>query len=183
MLKAGYGAKYVHTDYDQVMRIMEKFTPYGIPGDELWVREAWSAPSEHDSNPPREIHKTTTVQYTADGASRPKGMWADGRQRPSIHMPRWASRLQLVVKDVSVERLQDISEEDAEAEGIKPIWQFYGTSSHKMWEDYRGESTCLSPASFSFETLWDSINGKFKGRDWKSNCFVAAVEFELKEKE
>ena len=78
--------------------------PYGVPGDRLWVREAWRLP---DGAP------KGWVDYRADD-TRDGFKW-----KPSIHMPRWASRITLEVTDVRVERLQDISEADAMAEGVR----------------------------------------------------------------
>lgn len=89
------------------------------PGDRLWVREAWRATGEWDCHPPRAIQPGYT-RYEAD----PCVAHSYGKLRPSIFMPRWASRLTLMVTDVKVERLQDISEADAVAEGIERSEKF-----------------------------------------------------------
>src|SRR5690349_14568974 len=76
--------------------------PYGQPGDRLWVRETWTTRKGLDQVPPREISKSQSIGYIADIADAP---W-EGRIRPSIHMPRWASRITLEITGVRVERLQ-----------------------------------------------------------------------------
>ncbi len=102
--------------------------PYGKPGDQLWVRETW-APNEGDVLAGKAF-------YRADNNTIVE------RWRPSIHMPRWASRITLEITKVRVERLQDISEEDAKAEGsayrteFRDIWRsIYGDGSwaHNPW--------------------------------------------------
>lgn len=89
--------------------------------------------------------------------------------KPSIHMPRWASRITLEVTGVRVERLQDISEADAEREGIEdaallPLTHF---------KDYSNNGETRS-AQYSFETLWESINGP---GSWERNDWVWVIEF------
>jgi hypothetical protein len=109
--------------------------PFGVVGDRLWVRETW-APfhigQKHDiACPVDDLDDADGSRYAADGrvwfcsdkgADRPAddGKWtyAAHRWRPSIHMPRWASRLTLTITDVRAQRLQDISEADAVAEGL-----------------------------------------------------------------
>lgn len=85
--------------------------PYGKPGDRLWVREAFGFVT-HDRDGPR----PESLIFRADDNAE----W-DGKWRPSIHMPRWASRVTLGITDVRVQRLQEISEEDAIAEGIAEL--------------------------------------------------------------
>jgi hypothetical protein len=133
--------------------------PHGLPGDRLWVREAWSG----------DKHR---VDYRADGESRHDRMV--GGWRPSIHMPRWASRITLEVTGVRVERLQDISEADAKAEGVKPreVRQFwlYGASAEKRAQPYR--QAAVDP----YRELWESING---AGSWNANPWVWVVEFKM----
>ena len=116
--------------------------PYGQPGDMLWVREAWRAPSQYDDWPPSRLPPGVDVQYMAD-ASAP---WAS-RYRSPRFMPRWASRITLRITDVRVERLHDISEEDAKAEGADFV-------------DYKIES-CPGLGTYKegFTRLWRDING------------------------
>lgn len=126
--------------------------PYGEVGDRLWVREAWRKHPEFDYRGPG------GCLYFAD-----RGHKFDGPWKPSIHMPRWASRITLEVTSIRVERLRDISEEDAEAEGIQFI------------RDVPDVDETLS-AKELFEVLWDSINGK-RGYGWKVNPWVWVVGF------
>lgn len=112
--------------------------PYGQPGDRLWIRETWQYTDWTEDGYP-------FVGYRADGAHRliDRGIdekWSDrltdiwaARWRPAISMPRWASRITLELTDVRVERLQDISDEDARAEGIDatPWWGFPPIEAYK----------------------------------------------------
>lgn len=137
--------------------------PYGQPGDRLWVREAWLADAQLDSIAPRDLSQGEPIFYPADGSSRQTGcaMVSQGRGRPSIHMPRWASRILLEITAVRVELLQDISEEQAEAEGV-------GFLRHAPDAD-----ETLTAAQL-FECLWSSINGD---ESWSGNPWVWVVEF------
>lgn len=137
--------------------------PYGQPGDRLWVREAWLADAQLDSIAPRDLSQGEPIFYPADGSVRQTGcaMISQGRGRPSIHMPRWASRILLEVTDVRVELLQDISEEQAEAEGV-------GFLRHAPDAD-----ETLTAAQL-FECLWSSINGD---ESWNGNPWVWVIEF------
>lgn len=124
--------------------ITGKACPYGKPGDRLWVRETWDGVRLDGGG--------ALVSYRADGD---KPVTDDGRWHPSIHMPRWASRITLEVVSVRVERLQEISEEDAMAEGVA------------LAENYRG------PVAH-FASLWEQINGL---GSWNANPWVWVVEF------
>jgi len=130
--------------------------PYGAPGDRLWVRETWCQKASN---------LTGELIYNKDGDIDPSCCHyrADGNNvvhhedpnrspwRPSIHMPRRCSRLTLRVEDVRVERVQEITEEDARAEGIFE------------WS--------------SFVEAWDAINGK--RHPWESNPFVWCISFSV----
>ncbi len=136
-----------------------RLCPYGQPGDRLWVREAWAIPHSCDHLKPstitvidggRTLLAQRRVYYEAT-----EGL-GGLRKRPSIYMPRWASRITLEVTGVRVERLQDISEADARAEGISradcPDWH----------------------ATTDYRALWESINGP---SSWAANPWVWVVEF------
>ncbi len=131
--------------------------PYGQPGGRLWVREAWRASPMFNDKPPRELPGFAPLRYEADntlhGAWAGYGLADDGKYRPPMFMPRWASRLTLTLTDVRVERLQAISEADALAEGI---------AGHPdgPWHAYR--------------SLWTLINGP---GSWDANPWVWVVEF------
>lgn len=144
--------------------------PYGQPGDRLWVREShWWFKDEHDPVTGYFPPKLTAedVKYRADG-EKPGRIW-----RPSIHMPRWASRITLEITGVRVERLQDISEADAIAEGGVQVasgwWSHDGTTMHTPGDTHFGGT-----AVDSYRLLWDQINGH---GSWDANPWVWCVEF------
>jgi hypothetical protein len=128
--------------------------PYGVAGDRLWVRETWCYASAKD---------VKKALYRADWPPHDYGP----KWRPSIHMPRWASRITLEVVSVRVERVQDISEEDARAEGCD-------YDDGKPPEGFDEEDRPI--ALLEFRNLWDSINAK-RGLGWNVNPWVWAVEF------
>ena len=157
--------------------------PYGQPGDELWVREAFGVVrfvGVHDGD----IHESKVV-YSADEPKQKPLRWT-----PSIHMPRCASRITLTVKAVRVERLQDISEADAIAEGVEPNWigdlnppggMAWDANEHG-WNPYDGDESQEGfpavTAKESFRGLWQSINGP---GSWDANPWVWVIEFERKQ--
>jgi len=132
--------------------------PYGVPGDRLWVRESIEL---HHVDPETE---RAIVFYVADGAPCfAIDTWCWQRARlPSIHMPFGVRRITLEVTDVRVERLMDISEDDARAEGVEPD---FGNAHTCASRDYRR----------TFERLWHEINGK--RAPWESNPWVWVVSF------
>ncbi|WP_350648664.1 hypothetical protein [Pseudomonas sp. HY13-MNA-CIBAN-0226] len=141
--------------------------PYGKPGDRLWVRETFNR-----TNPGGE---SGIYYYRADGKF-PKCI-GGGRftsvesWKPSIHMPRAASRILLEVAAVRVERLQDISEEQAIAEGCQAL---EGCKWHTFEEAAAGVPMHDHTALDAFEALWEGINGE---ESWASNPWVWVVEF------
>ena len=151
--------------------------PYGKPGDRLWVREAFSGPHSVDGLPPSEWNPCAwncPIWYWADG-NPIQGDWT--RPRPSIHMPRWASRILLEVTGVRVERIQDISEADAQAEGI--VSRRIGTGDARTGcRDAFGlacdDSVWASSTIQAYGALWESINGP---DSWSANPWVWVVEF------
>lgn len=144
--------------------------PYGKPGDRLWVREAWNwcyAAAKDASGKGAEDREL--IDYAADGHPSVFGF----KWRPSIHMPRWASRILLEIVAVRVERLADISRDDAEAEGIglRRV-----SENDYRWIDYTdkaGGHTFGDPRH-SFWSLWKSINGE---ESHDANPWVWVVEF------
>lgn len=130
--------------------------PYGQPGDLLWVREKWGL---HDTDP-SDGPDLATVYFAATEGDRPDLRYQ--KWRPSIHMPRWASRITLKIVSVRVERLQEISESDAKAEGVVNAGPFDGRPGHIHRE--------------LFQELWNTINGK--SHPWDANPWVWVVEFE-----
>lgn len=137
--------------------------PYGVPGDRLWVRERYCLDVGYDECPPADVPSFARVGYAATDKAQ---AWM-GRDRPSIHMPRWASRILLEITDVRVERLQDISEGDAIAEGLE--WIVPGIWSVAMSLPIVGDN----PRAV-YGALWDHINGEGA---WAANPWVWAVSF------
>lgn len=135
------------------MNFCEEFCPYGKPGDRLWVRESFCP------------YTTTVYSDQGKSVSEPKAIYAaDGgfllngyKWKPSIHMPRWASRITLEITEVRVQRLQEISEGDAVAEGV----------------DWSENPLGVTPVDY-FRDLWESING---AGAWSQNPWVWAVSF------
>lgn len=152
--------------------------PYGVPGDILWVRETWSVGALVDEDAPSKMNAWSERPfYHADG--EPPKFSGYGRVRPSIHMPRWASRLTLRITDVRVERVQDISEEDAEAEGSflgKCSCSDMQTPMTGLYATFR--QTGCSIHGEEFRALWDSIN-KIRGYGWDANPWVWAISFDV----
>ncbi|QND28109.1 hypothetical protein HB773_12440 [Sinorhizobium meliloti] len=130
-------------------------------GDRLYVREHWRTASVHDKTPPRDLHSKTIVEYVADNDNLTVGKFRQG-----MHMPRWASRLTLIVTDVRVERLQDISEADAIAEGIE--------QSAKFPDRYLTPAGDYAVPKVAYQRLWENING---AGSWEANPWVAAYTF------
>ncbi len=177
--------KFIGCYPEDVPELIRECCPYGVPGDRIWVRETW-ADVNHDGCP--------AVAYRADGEVRDlqeddgeeddpnleKYCFAnfypdlisgtEGRWTPSIHMPRWASRITLEITAVRVERLSEISEADAAAEGVPPAGD--------LLPDHPG--AYLTPkgdfatAKVAFQRLWESIYGD---DSWQANPWVWVIEF------
>jgi hypothetical protein len=134
--------------------------PYGQPGNRLWVRETFSDIYGAGGD---EERRKEEVMYRADGETDPYVIGY--RWTPSIHMPRWASRILLQITGVRVERLQTIREADARAEGV-------------TIEDRHKVGYCtgeyLPPSIRAYRDLWESING---AGSWDTNPWVWVVEF------
>ena len=142
------------------------------PGDILWVRETWSK-DENGKYVYRANYGTT------EDDSFPPSMF---KWKPSIHMPREAARIFLRVTNVRVERLQDISEEDARAEGIS--WLDEACYSNNGWTPtlYDPDSGGSPVFRDGFTALWDNINAK-RGYGWETNPWAWVYEFEKISKE
>jgi uncharacterized protein YhfF len=172
---------YPHFQFQSGNRHWQAECPYGKPGDVLWVRETWtpldtqevdSTELDEDGIPLEEFQ--VEIGYK-DGMSKwcvfsedfydqmnedIEDMEQEGTKwKPSIHMPKDAARIWLRIKDVRVERLQDISDEDIRAEGAAE----FGCTTHRL----------------NWQTLWESVNGS---NSWKDNPFVWVIEFERIEK-
>lgn len=151
---------------------------YGVVGDQLWVKETWATAGNWDEYKPSELldHWFSLSQLRYKATEK----FPDGEYftwRPSIFMPRWASRIQLEIKGVRVEQLREITEEDAIAEGVG-----FGFQMNAGWPDYRYINTrgicelTQDSVVMSFSTLWDSIYKK-RGFGWDVNPWVWVVEF------
>lgn len=148
------------------------------PGDRLWVRESHQIAAEGV----RPDWLADHVWYLADDGKR----YFDPPHRytgkcthglawvPSIHMPRWASRLTLLVDAVKVERLQDISEEDAKAEGA--IWHDGGRVGHSGWRHDPNDGYVHGDCGASFCRLWLNLHG---AGSWDANPEVVAISFRV----
>ncbi|MFC7776733.1 hypothetical protein ACFQW4_06640 [Pantoea sp. GCM10028869] len=155
--------------------------PFGAVGDRLWVRETFR------------VHSRATDVATLVYRASERQSWTQQTHRvpvvncskpvspenwtPSIHMPRWASRITLEITGVRVERLQDISESDAVAEGIEPLPlepdmpQFY----HEYFPiGIKNDLRCNMSAASSFSGLWEAIYGK---ESWQADPWVWVIEF------
>lgn len=162
-------------------------SPFGLPGDRLWVRETWGG-EPHDDVDEHGLG-TYSLVYRAnlpDGARIAGQPW-----RPSTHMPRWASRITLEVQRVWVERLLDISEADALAEGCPPCpecadacgqWgrgaiddPLSSAAGGRPWSMCGGACQGESEQEW-FQRLWDSIYAA-KGLGWGDNPWVWCCEF------
>ena len=148
--------------------------PYGKPGDRLWVRETFidlrGTGVEHRPDPDGPLQR---YAYAAD--CRPGSHSDEARKdfglkyKPSIHMPRAACRILLEITDVRVERLQDITEEQAKTEGVR---LYTDHAELGDWWHVEGIETYSADPRKSFELLWSSVGG-----DWNANPWVWVVEF------
>jgi len=160
--------------------------PYGKPGDRLWVRETFALLGNEDgccidwqdnlvkgdergaariyraSCPPGD-YGLNQIPAKAEWKPDTEAMEYDGAWRPSIHMPRWASRILLEITDVHVERLQDISRSEIRAEGLQCPPELASDDISPNYRDWY-------PAAW--RELWESTGG-----DWASNPWVWVVEF------
>ena len=147
------------------------------PGDRLWVRETvacgacapgrpahWS-PSfwRREQGTPENLNG---LWYKADGLAPAKPITDRGRWVPGIHMPRWVSRLTLLVTDVRVEQLRSITPQDAKAEGAPPLAD----------NPHGRERDAVPFYRWGFAVLWDGLNAR-RGFGWDANPWVVAVTF------
>ena len=149
---------------------LRELLPYA-PGDRLYVREAHALVGSTD--PGWLLYRASGYQSECErhGFDKPYPDENDVKWRPAIHMPRWASRLTLTVTDVRVERVADISEADAAAEGA--ICDSDG------WRDYQmPETQCCPSARISFSTLWNSLHDN-PGSTWADSPWVVAISFDV----
>lgn len=136
-------------------------SPYGRAGDRVWVRETWQVWTEFDDTRPCDLPTIARrhVNYPAEG-----NVW-ESRRRPSIHMPRWASRITLELTDVRVERITAISEEDARAEGYPGVIRSAANGAHP---DARGW----------FREAWNQINAR-RGYPFDDGAWCWCLSFRV----
>ena len=157
--------------------------PLGKPGDRLWVRETWRLTdfASYDTD-----RYSAAVEMRADGArpfrkeGGPEMLHERCDWRPSIHMPRWASRISLEVTDVRVQRLQEITEAEIGTEGVRLDDGGVAACAFERAEYYQSGGSPIggrSPEVCGFAALWDSIYGRSAGGSWGENPWVWAVSF------
>lgn len=166
------GKKFIGCYPEGVPELIRECCPYGVPGDRIWVREAFR------------VHSRATDLATLVYKASERNSWTEQTHRvpisvcnkpatpdkwtPSIHMPRWASRITLEITSVRVEQLKSISEEEARSEGVARLREGF-------WKHYQpGWTQHQLSARGSFATLWDSI---FGSGEWDRNPWVWVVEF------
>lgn len=163
---------------------IKMFSPYGVAGNRLWVKEAFRLGDTFDKDSPSNVANKcidagyrlpwAPIQYEADGERMNWDYYGQieegkpGRLRSSMHMLRWASRILLEVTDVKIERLQDISQGDAQQEGPKRC-----PSALRYWFN-PGFDGLHDSAKQAFTALWDEINGPGA---WDANPFVWVISF------
>jgi hypothetical protein len=152
--------------------------PFGKKGDRLWVRETFQGPLiDQGGDYPNGYEFPEYCVYKADGKARPEFTTMDYetvcRWRPSIHMPRLACRIILEITSVRVERLQEITEENAIAEGCRAL---EGCKWHTFTEAAAGIPMHDHTAKDTFEALWKSINSE---DSWDNNPWVWVIEFKV----
>jgi hypothetical protein len=150
--------QYLHVEFrhkdDEWDGCMDRvYCPYGQPGDRLWVRETFALTGDNASPIVHPEHVGVAWRAT----DHPNAL----KWKPSIHMPRWASRITLEIVSVRVERLQEISADDAIAEGHPSL-------------EWMSENVTNDAALDWYQDLWIDINGL---ESWKSNPFVWVLEF------
>ena len=163
--------KFIGCYPEDVPELIRVCCPYGVPGDRIWVREAFR------------VHSRATDVATLVYKASERNSWTEQTHRvpvavcnkpatpekwtPSLHMPRWASRILLEITGVRVERLNSISQEDAQAEGLEL------TGWRPTYSDPDSGGEVMTPYD-NFAQLWESIYGE---ESWKANPWVWVIEF------
>ncbi|EOD8971509.1 hypothetical protein ACJ5XK_005563 [Klebsiella quasipneumoniae] len=172
------GKKFIGCYPEDVPELIRECCPYGVPGDRIWVRETWAEAGA--SAPDLKLYRANYPEHVPSIYENVPPA-EEIRWTPSIHMPRWASRILLEITDVRVERLNAISPEDAESEGLErtnftgfgdepglpsyPEPDVYFDPLKKQWKEYPPEA---------FAGLWESIYGE---GSWKANPWVWVISF------
>ena len=166
------------------VKLPEPNTGEVIPGDLLWVKETWQVATgarSGDLGAAVRYREDNSIQACWMPASKPLPLGLTfARWRSPLFMPRWASRLTLRITDVRVQRVQEISEDDAIAEGAQHYPDIpTGILQHSRWSMFEPSSTddCLGTARHAFGNYWDHIHAK--RAPWSSNPWVWAISFEV----
>jgi len=163
-----YGRQYYDEREGQPLTLADlpQYNRFGKPGDILWVRETWSY------RPPIDPEQDwQSYYYKADDSGELTDLGV--KWKPSIHMPRTACRLRLLITSILVERLQDITEEDAKREGAPMYVPGHGVITKSDLQSDPGYSNYIN-YRMGFEDLWKHINGP---DSWKRNDWVWRIEF------
>jgi len=147
-------------------------SPYGQPGDRLWVREKFAVVHGEGEKPTKDDY----LIYATDASQSVGVIDFVKAWRPSIFMPRVYSRITLEVASVRVERLQDISDEDARKEGVQDICHCGDYIEVHGYHSGHSPTPMDGYAANEFSILWDSINTK-RGYPWESNPWVWCISF------
>lgn len=143
---------------------------FGYPGDLLWVRETWGTCASFDETAPRDLPHWAATKYAADGlivgATAGNGLCLN--YRPSIHMPRRASRLTLRLTGVRIERVMGISQRDASEEGVDELPEYH------EGEALQAAGSHMPAEIYAFGCVWESLY-----KNWGDNPWVWVLEFEL----
>jgi hypothetical protein len=167
------------------------FCPYGQPSD-LWVRETWAtmcrvADPTCECSDYEDVSRNHYFEYKADSGNPLPGDWPEEERhdsdcpkwKSSMFMPRIASRIQLKIVNVRVERVQEISQADAKAEGVKPWWLASdGWRETKTGGSFSIENCPEEKRDYrkGFLLFWDSLNTK-RGFGWEINPWVWVIDF------
>ena len=142
--------------------------PYGKVGDILKIREAWATMKVCDNVAPRHLPVNSPIWYCDTDVDEPTGCGDDkGKNRPSLFMPKWACRTTRVICGIDVQRIQDITEEEAKAEGVEKA---YLTDQGYVLQHEQGNY------KQGFEFLWDYLYGNTV-YVWKNNPFVWVIRY------
>lgn len=148
------------------------------PGDRLWVREAWGINDYRhiDAIPkqrPGDLEPDALIYFATESDCE---IIQEMPRRPSIHMPRWASRLTLTVTDVRLERLQEITEADARTEGVMPAAE---CPTMTALARAVAPDADFCPHKSAFASLWDNLHG---AGSWASNPEVVRIAFTVEQR-
>lgn len=173
-LKVEDGWIWSYSQMEWVKWLPVTYSLYGQPGEIGWIQEGLRRQNEKPYLTTYDADGTFVETYREDTGELPiLPEWKWQREYlPAMFCPRWASRMDYEVVDVRAERLQSITESDAIAEGVLQI----SDAPHWVYKNYSGNGQLLSPI-MSYESLWNSINGKKPGYTWADNPWVRVIDF------